>query len=491
MKRKIIAVLFIVASLCFRAVAADLSPPVPAAVEKAVLAEDWAKVAEIIGEVKPDTPAPLRLIMGHACLALDRYNDAYTYFAATLSSQALEAWHNYAAGFREKHRESAAAGYFDADSLARRELYEKAIAALPSGGGPTVLTALVLNMKGVCLARLGKYTDARKCFELASAHRCTTTDALVNLGMVKIQESDAMEGARNCFQEALSRAPDNALALHGLALIELLKGNRGIFNSLSMKAASILPMYGVLFAYNRFLFDREMANRMLLLDEQQAKTSGTHFNKGFSEANRAIDNYNSSPNYFNRMEAGGKLAQLGRSGELDAWAKSASPERLAGAAKATKEMAGQDAGKADFWKNAGFGSGALAAGAGVASVAPGPHTPYAAGLNKIASAASFAEIAVGNQHGKWRVEHEQNFKIIEQNRDNKPPMTTHPGGKMGVPQTPSGGANLEMSQAVWDDGNWPFIPVYGLGYGMTSVQADMPAAATSTPDTKNEEGDGK
>ena len=47
-------------------------------VEDAILVEDWKKVADKLGAVDPETPSPiLRLIKGHACLALNRNNESH------------------------------------------------------------------------------------------------------------------------------------------------------------------------------------------------------------------------------------------------------------------------------------------------------------------------------------------------------------------------------------------------------------------------------
>ena len=210
-----LSLLLIVCTSFFRAHAAGLLPPVPAEVEKAVLAEDWAKVFELIGKVKPEASAPLRFIMGHTCLALNRNNESLVLFRRAAVAEDLAAWQTYARNLKKRNPKAPIADYFVGDSLARVENYVNAVEAFDAGLRASPSHALSLNAKGVCLARVGKLVDARKCFDAATSARDVFADAWANLGYHWIQKSDGPEGAVRAFSHALHLSDKFALARHG------------------------------------------------------------------------------------------------------------------------------------------------------------------------------------------------------------------------------------------------------------------------------------
>ena len=60
-------------------------------IEKAVLAEEWVKVTELIGEVTPETSAVLRLLKAHACLAINRNNESVGLFSV-VTAEDINEW---------------------------------------------------------------------------------------------------------------------------------------------------------------------------------------------------------------------------------------------------------------------------------------------------------------------------------------------------------------------------------------------------------------
>src|SRR5689334_5684260 len=75
LSRNIVFAVFAYIQIVARAAGVDISPEI----ERAILSEDWKTVSELVpASVNDSGPAILRLIRGHACLALNRNNDSVT-----------------------------------------------------------------------------------------------------------------------------------------------------------------------------------------------------------------------------------------------------------------------------------------------------------------------------------------------------------------------------------------------------------------------------
>ena len=83
-------------------------------VEQALLAEDWIKVAELLREVDTTSASPvLRLIKGHACLALNRNNASLELFASMLKDTDSQAWQVWTDEFASRHSQHAIASNYE------------------------------------------------------------------------------------------------------------------------------------------------------------------------------------------------------------------------------------------------------------------------------------------------------------------------------------------------------------------------------------------
>ncbi len=198
---------------------------VPPEVERALLAEDWNQVFSLLKEVTPATPSPvLRLIKGHADLALNRNNESYCLFFNATSKTDINKWLEWATGFENKHENVAISHYLKGDALARLGNWSNAIDEFNKALSLNPLHTLSLNARGVVYAQQNNVLSASKDFSKAtSVAQSPLADAHANIGSLWIQRKDGKKGALDSFTRAVNLSPEFALALHGKACIELVK----------------------------------------------------------------------------------------------------------------------------------------------------------------------------------------------------------------------------------------------------------------------------
>lgn len=99
-----------------------------AALDKAVLAADWAKVAALLekDDAKAKDPAA-RLLMGHASLALNHDNAAALLFRSMDKAKDLAAWKSWTSDLAQRHPQHPVALYLAGDAEARLGRYDEAI----------------------------------------------------------------------------------------------------------------------------------------------------------------------------------------------------------------------------------------------------------------------------------------------------------------------------------------------------------------------------
>src|SRR5689334_13306935 len=86
-------------------------------VERALLAEQWADVAQRISSGGASDAR--RFLLGHAYLATNRNNEAVTAFRDTSAPQTVAGWRTWTSEFASTHPQSAVAKYLYGDALAR------------------------------------------------------------------------------------------------------------------------------------------------------------------------------------------------------------------------------------------------------------------------------------------------------------------------------------------------------------------------------------
>ena len=104
----------------------------PDAAVKAALNSDWPAVAELLKPARPDS-AVEGLLLGHACLALNRNNDSLNQFLSFSSPDSLTAWNEWTTQLTQKHPDNKVARYLHGDSLARLQKWDDAIREFDEG----------------------------------------------------------------------------------------------------------------------------------------------------------------------------------------------------------------------------------------------------------------------------------------------------------------------------------------------------------------------
>ncbi|MCD4811193.1 tetratricopeptide repeat protein [bacterium] len=162
-------------------------PLLPSEVEKAVLAEDWGKVTELLAEVDTNTPSSvLRLIKGHACLALNRNNESLKLFASTLEDKCREQWQTWVGDFVRMNGDNPIAWYLQGDLFARQRKWNSAIKSFDRALEIDANSYLALNARGVVAHAVGNTLMARTYFVKAIKARKDFSDALSSRGTLSV-----------------------------------------------------------------------------------------------------------------------------------------------------------------------------------------------------------------------------------------------------------------------------------------------------------------
>jgi len=194
-------------------------------VEKAILKEDWKQVAKLLESVSDDvkgSPDPvLRLIKGHASLALNRNNESLCLLLSVTVPDDLEKCRDWAKRFAARNSRDAIAHYFQGDAAARLHKWTQAITHYGYALELNDAHGLVYNARGVARASDGDYRGARVDFTDAVAYSDgRLADAHANIGALCLQRKDGAKGGLRAFDVALKLSPDFALALHGRGCVK-------------------------------------------------------------------------------------------------------------------------------------------------------------------------------------------------------------------------------------------------------------------------------
>lgn len=533
-KNAILALIVIILAASPGYTAEPIVSVLPAAVEKAVLAEDWAGVAKLIGDVKPDAPAPLRLILGHACLALNRNNDSLCLFLGATGPDDLAAWQTYARDFKKRNPQSPIADYLVGDSLARLEKYDDAIATFDAGLKVKLGHPLLLNAKGVCLAKAGKVRESRAAFDAAiGSSEGGLADSYSNLGCYWIQRSEGAEAAACAFTNAIILSTSHSLAAHGLMCIRLIQGRQeeAAHMDYVAKSCSCLPTEvnenGL--AYARAVIAREG------VDVPQ-DALGTFIQRSVSSSSPSLSSYvekrigeqqqfeqsqwvpqplkdwgrynmnndiaRESLQYEARYGAGSAKAEVSK---LPASSQSAVGDAMYQAKRSTDRWATlSDVVGGPLSKTAGAALTAVGAAASALTKTP---LPAIRGATAGAAVSELGSAAFKANGGRLRTEGTF-YDTLRTGLPQHYSPSAIPEGGLRSPTTPEGykgtitipgtrtpvkndgGARLSFKNVNWDDGNWPFKPIYGLAYGV-GLARKPESAAPATADVSKRDGNEK
>ena len=485
---RLVTVALLVATAVFQAQAADKVPAVPPDVEKAVLAEDWAKVAELIGEVKPETPSPQRLIHGHAYLALNRNNESLVLFLGAAAPGDMESWQTYAQDLRAANPNTAVADYFVGDGLARVGKYDEAMAAFDAGLAKSPTHVLLLNAKGVCLARAGRLAEAKEYFEVVARPENRLADAHANLGWHWIQRGEAAEAAIAHFDAALSHNQCFTLALLG-------RNEAGLVGGIAT-STSDLDNCARKGEYFQTLVARDLVAYGLMrvgASASEAATEladlGTTFRRTYDVDTlvRSATNWGAVAETFRNDQrlpqfirepianfAGNRMVErftaihdnygsqaLNNAVKHNDITRRVGPQEIARVGSYNRDIRGAEKLVKDI-----SGIGVIGA-SGLVLASPLPQVQVGAGVAGVGFKAT--EFAAKKAYDSSTM-HNNTYKALD------PSLLT--GGS--IDPRKSGGADLKI-RAHWDDGNWPFKPLYGLAYGMPTAHADVPTKNATNP----------
>lgn len=197
-------------------------------IKPALLAENWQAVSEACTRFDPNIaalPPVLRIIQGHAYLALNQNNQSLVYLLSVSKKSDRLKWNDWATCFAEAYPENATALYLQGDARARLRRWEEAVTSYTEALHHTrtpLARAMVLNARGVAYAKLNRFEQAHDDLGLACETAPRFVDAYCSLGTLLVLK-EAAEGAEQMFEKglALSVEPQGpeapALALNGLA----------------------------------------------------------------------------------------------------------------------------------------------------------------------------------------------------------------------------------------------------------------------------------
>jgi len=269
------------------------------AVEQALLAEDWRQVADLLAGVTPKTPSPvLRLLKGHACLAVNRNNESLCLFLSIAADDERQQWLQWADAFAQKNSQKPAAHYFRGDARARCGNLTDAQTSFTQGLQINPDHPLLLNGRGVVLALNKKWTEAKSDLTKAGGNpKMPLADVYVNLGGMFIHRKDGAKGAVRAFDQALKISPEYCLALLGRGCVELVLNQMSEAEKDLKKAQELAGCAKPLVDDTALdIFERMTGMKKSdLLAMSQGNKAGTVFDVKFEDAKRSYDSWKQNP----------------------------------------------------------------------------------------------------------------------------------------------------------------------------------------------------
>jgi Tfp pilus assembly protein PilF len=200
----------------------DVSPEV----ERAVLAEDWKTVVQLVPDAGSNSISPtLRLIKGHACLALNRNDESLCLFLSVVSNVDMAEYQTWTTSFATHNEESAIAHYFKGDALARAQAWDDSLREFSTGLQRSPDHPLLQNARGIVFAQEGKWYSAIADFEGAIKAKPDLADAFANRGTMNLHKKAGAKGAIEWFDKALDHSKQFSLALYNQGFARVANGS--------------------------------------------------------------------------------------------------------------------------------------------------------------------------------------------------------------------------------------------------------------------------
>jgi Tfp pilus assembly protein PilF len=214
------------ATVVFFMPASAIAQTVPVDVEQAALAGDWNQVWTSSGAEKTNPePAELRLIKGHACLALNHNNQSLELFASALNDVDRKAWQTWADNFARAHQDNAIAWYFQGDAHARLKEWDVAIQCFDKAIALDAKCYLALNARGVVTHAVGNTIMARTYFVKATKAKEDFADGYASRGTLNVHSNPADAHDHYLRAQSVSQDRNPALSLIGIGCAHYSKGD--------------------------------------------------------------------------------------------------------------------------------------------------------------------------------------------------------------------------------------------------------------------------
>jgi tetratricopeptide (TPR) repeat protein len=184
-------------------------------VVKAVLAEDWKQVADLLSDDICNKSPVARLIRGHACLALNRNNESLCLFLRTKAVDDLQQWLLWTGDLAARQPDIPVIHYLRADALARQKQWKQAIEAFDISIQLRPRAPLVLNARAVVHAALAEWDAAREDLVAAAEQDPLLSDLFASRGAYILGRATDPQRALEFYVQALKLSPDSILALNG------------------------------------------------------------------------------------------------------------------------------------------------------------------------------------------------------------------------------------------------------------------------------------
>ena len=181
----------------------------------ALLTESWAIVVEECAESRNQASPVFAHLAGHACLALNKNNQALASFGSFANAEDLQQWHAWCQDFAKRHTNRAVAQYLLGDALARIRDWNGSLRAFRAALLLNNNHFLSLNGRGVVLQLLGKTSEAQEDFLLATQTNPNFAEAFASLGKLNI-DRHAIQGATQAYTKANDLSPKYDLISLGM-----------------------------------------------------------------------------------------------------------------------------------------------------------------------------------------------------------------------------------------------------------------------------------
>ena len=423
--------------------------PISKAVVKAILAEKWEEVANLLPAEKTDSSPVAKFIKGHALLALNKNNESLCMFLAASTEPGLQEWEAWTKYFVQRHAKNAIAHYFYGDALARLENWDATLQQFSDALKIKQGHSLVLNAEAVVHAAKKEWDKSISDLEQAIKENSSLADAYANLGFLAILQSEGAKGALLDFDKALQLSPSFSVALYGRGCVKSILTKWEEAQDDFLKALGQGECFKALIAVNivEMLQHMEANQRIEITADEETNPS--------MEIQRRFDTINKNENFglmgvdLKKIVAMGErhveLRPMIEQGMRDLYTN---PKIAGQLDKALPTLAGRN-----DW-------GARLAGSM-------PETKMETSLRGTIAGIGPGVVASVSGEKKLTMDFSKPLSEVKTMNENR---SNYLHGLMNtMPKNPASGFKTSLEEANWDEGDWPFKTICGLSYRVISI----------------------